>query len=220
MLVSALDSAGQLRRQQRSTTGAALRIACRAKERSYPELLPSERCRFVTRGIELGGQWRSKAAQFVRMLARSRARQAPPVLRSGATSASPAGLPCSGLRQPALWQPACCPSSWAMLPTWTGSTRSQRCPRRDLAPAGFAVSSGFFPTVDCSCLGPSHRAGRLGARFPVMPRIGTANWPEKAQKKKCWELSWPRSFKRAGGCTWLMYEELSGAFILMLGNLG
>ena len=86
-LVSALDSAGQLRRQQRSTTGAALRIARRAKERTYPELLRAERCRLVVLGIELGGRWSSEAAQFVRMLARSRARSAPHVLRSGATAA-------------------------------------------------------------------------------------------------------------------------------------
>ena len=86
-LVSALDSAGQPRRQQRSTTGAALRIARRAKERTYPELLRAERCRLVVPGIELGGRWSSEAAQFVRMLARSRARSAPHVLRSGATAA-------------------------------------------------------------------------------------------------------------------------------------
>ena len=86
-LVSALDSAGQPRRQQRSTSGAALRIAGRAKERTYPELLRAERCRLVVLGIELGGRWSSEAAQFVRMLARSRARSAPHVLRSGATAA-------------------------------------------------------------------------------------------------------------------------------------
>ena len=86
-LVSALDSSGQPRRQQRSTTGAALRIARRAKERTYPELLRAERCRLVVLGIELGGRWSSEAAQFVRMLARSRARSAPHVLRSGATAA-------------------------------------------------------------------------------------------------------------------------------------
>ena len=86
-LVSALDSAGRPRRQQRSTTGAALRIARRAKERTYPELLRAKRCRLVVLGIELGGRWSSEAAQFVQMLARSRARSAPHVLRSGATAA-------------------------------------------------------------------------------------------------------------------------------------
>ena len=86
-LVSALDSAGQARRHQRSTAGAALRIARKAKERTYPELLRSERCRLVVLGIELGGRWSTEAAQFIRLLARSRARAAPPLLRSSATAA-------------------------------------------------------------------------------------------------------------------------------------
>ena len=59
-----------------------------AKERTYPELLRAERCRLVVLGIELGGRWSSEAAQFVWMLARSHARSAPHVLRSGATAAS------------------------------------------------------------------------------------------------------------------------------------
>ena len=66
-LVSALDSAGQARRHQRSTAGAALRIARKAKERTYPELLRSERCRLVVLGIELGGRWSTEAAQFIRL---------------------------------------------------------------------------------------------------------------------------------------------------------
>ncbi|OLP76386.1 hypothetical protein AK812_SmicGene43688 [Symbiodinium microadriaticum] len=86
-LVSALDSAGQARRHQRSTAGAALRIARKAKERTYPELLRSARCRLVVLGIELGGRWSTEAAQFIRLLARSRARAAPPLLRSSATAA-------------------------------------------------------------------------------------------------------------------------------------
>ena len=51
-LVSALDSAGQARRHQRSTAGAALRIARKAKERTYPELLRAG----SLLGIELGGR--------------------------------------------------------------------------------------------------------------------------------------------------------------------
>ena len=86
-LVSALDSAGQARRHQRSTAGAALRIARKAKERTYPELLRSAQCRLVVLGIELGGRWSTEAAQFIRLRARSRARAAPPLLRSSATAA-------------------------------------------------------------------------------------------------------------------------------------
>ena len=105
---------------------------------------------------------------------------------------SPAGLPCSHLRQPALWQPASFLSHWAMCQRRWGSSPSQRCPCRDLlcstagqptAPAGLAVTCGFFPAVDLSCLGLSQRdTGRLGVRLPVMPRTGTADWPEKARK--------------------------------------
>jgi len=93
-LVSALDSAGQARRHQRSTAGAALRIARKAKKRTYPELLRSARCRLVVLGIELGGRWSTEAAQFMRLLARSRARAAPQLLRSSATAAygGPLGL--------------------------------------------------------------------------------------------------------------------------------
>ena len=86
-LVSALDSAGQPRRHQRRTTGAALRVARRAKERTYLELLQSARCRLVVLGIEIGGRWSPEAAQFIRFLARSRARSAPSLLRAGATAA-------------------------------------------------------------------------------------------------------------------------------------
>ena len=86
-LVSALDSAGQARRHQRLTAGAALRVARKAKERTYPELLRSARCRLVVVGIELGGRWSEEAAQFIRLLARSRSRAAPPLLRSSAWAA-------------------------------------------------------------------------------------------------------------------------------------
>ena len=86
--MSALDSAGQARRHQRSTAGAALRIARKAKERTYPELLRSAQCRLVVLGIDqLGGRWSTEASQFIRLLARSRTRAAPPLLRSSATAA-------------------------------------------------------------------------------------------------------------------------------------
>ena len=72
---------------QRSTTSAALRVALRAEERGYPELLQSARCRLAVLGIEFGGKWNPEAAQFIWLLARSRARSAPPPLRAGATAA-------------------------------------------------------------------------------------------------------------------------------------
>ena len=64
-LVSALDSAGQARRHHRLTAGAALRVARKAKERTYPELLRAARCRLVVVGVEFGGRWSEEAAQFI-----------------------------------------------------------------------------------------------------------------------------------------------------------
>ena len=119
-LVSALDSAGQLRRQQRSTTGAALRIARRAKERTYPELLRAERFRLVVIGIELGGggarrQPNSSGCSLGAVPVRPRMS----CDRVPRPLTSPAGLPGSRLQQPALWQPASFPSRWETLPTST-----------------------------------------------------------------------------------------------------
>ena len=45
------------------------------------------RCRLVVVGIELGGRWSEEAAQFIRLLARSRSRATPPLLRSSARAA-------------------------------------------------------------------------------------------------------------------------------------
>ena len=81
-LVSALDSSGQPRRHQRRSQGAALRLARRSKERTYPELLRSPRCRLVVLALEVAGRWSDEAALFVRLLARCRARSAPAILRN------------------------------------------------------------------------------------------------------------------------------------------
>ncbi len=86
-LVSALDSQGRPRTQARSARGAALRIARRAKERTYPELLHAPRCRLVVLAFEIGGRWSPEAAQFIRLLARCRARSAPPLLRGACAAA-------------------------------------------------------------------------------------------------------------------------------------
>ena len=86
-LVSPLTAAGEPRREGRRTAGAALRHARRAKERTYPELCNSGRCRLVVLGIEAGGRWCPEAATFLRLLARCRARSAPPPLQSACISA-------------------------------------------------------------------------------------------------------------------------------------
>ena len=54
-LVSALDSLGRPRTHARSARGAALRIARRARERTYPELLHAPRCRLVVLALKVGG---------------------------------------------------------------------------------------------------------------------------------------------------------------------
>ena len=54
---------------------------------SYPELLRDRRCRLVVFGIEVGGRWSDEAATFLRLLAHTKARQAPALLRHSLTNA-------------------------------------------------------------------------------------------------------------------------------------
>ena len=86
-LVSPLDASGAARRHQRQYQGAALRLARRAKERTYPELMRSQRCRLVVLALEVGGRWSPEASQFVRLLARCRARAVPRPLRPATIAA-------------------------------------------------------------------------------------------------------------------------------------
>ena len=67
--------------------GTALRDARRNKERTYPELLRDRRCRLVVFGIEIGGRRSDEAATFLRLLAHTKARQAPALLRHSLTNA-------------------------------------------------------------------------------------------------------------------------------------
>ena len=82
-----LSPAGLPRRAGGRTAGAALLTARRAKERTYPELCRSNRCRLTVIALEIGGRWSAEAATFVRLLARCRARSAPPASRAAAISA-------------------------------------------------------------------------------------------------------------------------------------
>ena len=59
----------------------ALLDARRQKERTYPELLWSSGCRLVVLGVEVGGRWSSETADFLRQLARAKARDTPATLR-------------------------------------------------------------------------------------------------------------------------------------------
>ena len=64
----------------RGSPAAALALARRRKERTYPELLRSERCRLVVLAVGAGGRW-SDEASFVRALARAKVREVPVRLR-------------------------------------------------------------------------------------------------------------------------------------------
>ena len=61
----------------------ALLDARRQKERTYPGLLllRSSRCRLVVLGVEVGGRWSSETADFLRQLARAKARDTPATVR-------------------------------------------------------------------------------------------------------------------------------------------
>ena len=86
-LVSLLTSTGQPRRHQGQCQGAALRLARRAKERTYPELLGHGRSRLVVLGLEIGGRWSRESTTVIKLLAQHRAATSPPNLRNAATIA-------------------------------------------------------------------------------------------------------------------------------------
>ena len=71
-----LTSAGAHRRAGGRTAGAALLFAPKARERTYPGLRHSARCKLVVLALKLGGCWSHEAANFVRLLACLRARAA------------------------------------------------------------------------------------------------------------------------------------------------
>ena len=52
-----------------------------SKERTYPELLRSRRCRLVVLALETGGRWSPEATTFLRLLAQTKARAVPNILR-------------------------------------------------------------------------------------------------------------------------------------------
>ena len=86
-LVPPLTSQAEPRRHQQTTAGAALRIARRAKERTYPELVGGGRARLVVVAIELGGRWSTEAATLLRLLSRHKTQSIPILLRPAARHA-------------------------------------------------------------------------------------------------------------------------------------
>ena len=55
--------------------------ARKSKERAYPELLRSRRCRLVVLALETGGRWSPEATTFLRLLAQTKPRAVPNILR-------------------------------------------------------------------------------------------------------------------------------------------
>ena len=86
-LVSPLTREGQPRRRNGRYAGAALQDARRNKERVYPELVASGRCRLVVLAFEIGGRWSQETCTLLRLLASHRARQAPQILQQAVSTA-------------------------------------------------------------------------------------------------------------------------------------
>ena len=83
-LVCSVSGNGEPRPRAAYRNGEALRTARRDKERRYPELRQSSRCKLVMTALEVGGRWSAEAAAFLYDLASSRARIAPPALQGSA----------------------------------------------------------------------------------------------------------------------------------------
>ena len=64
--------------------GAVANSARADKERTYPELVASRRCKLVVVCVETGGRFSDEAVSFLRALAEARARDSTPMLRRGA----------------------------------------------------------------------------------------------------------------------------------------
>ena len=89
-LVSPSTAAGQPRRHQGSTAAAPLRIARRAKTRTYPELTGAGRARLVVLGIETGGTLERRSSDLhpaSGKMANHKASSTPPSLRRSAALA-------------------------------------------------------------------------------------------------------------------------------------
>ena len=87
-IVSPVGRTGEPRAGADARPALALDQAAQRKRRhTYPELERARRCPLVVFGVEVGGRWSHKAAQFVRVLARARAAAAPAALRVTARGA-------------------------------------------------------------------------------------------------------------------------------------
>ena len=86
-LVSLLTRASEPRSRAGRSAGAAVQDARRAKERTYPELLQTRRCKLVVLAIEVGGRWSQETTTFLRLLAQAKARTIPARRKASFTNA-------------------------------------------------------------------------------------------------------------------------------------
>lgn len=87
-LVCPVGRDGLPRPRGAAVPGLALQQAAREKrEGTYRELLEARRCRLVVFGLEVGGRWSQEALNFIRQLARAKARSQPDWLRGSAMQA-------------------------------------------------------------------------------------------------------------------------------------
>ena len=81
-LVSVLHCDGSARARVAHVDSAAVAVARRRKERTYPELVGQRaRTRLVVLAGEIGGRWSGETRSFLCQLAKAKARQMPIVLR-------------------------------------------------------------------------------------------------------------------------------------------
>jgi hypothetical protein len=83
-LVSPVRRDGRPQQRAADQDGVQLQVARARKEAKYVELLRSRRCRLVVVALEVGGRWSDEALEFVRLLAKSKARSYPRLLRRSA----------------------------------------------------------------------------------------------------------------------------------------
>ena len=86
-LVSPLIRAGEPRSRAGRYAGAAVQDARRAKERTYPELLQTRRCKLGVLAIEVGGRWSQETTTFLPLLAQAKARTIPARRKASFTNA-------------------------------------------------------------------------------------------------------------------------------------
>ena len=85
-LVSPLTRTGHPHPCTVEVHGAALKVAERRKQCTYPELARGGPQKLLVLGPEIGGRWGTAAQRFVRDLVRLRAFRAPPAVRAAASS--------------------------------------------------------------------------------------------------------------------------------------